>query len=66
MKVILRKNKTDNEMIDIVTNDYTGNGEILWTVIHSDFIRGETGMGVLVNELMERDGEITVNIKYAE
>jgi hypothetical protein len=59
MEVVLRKNTTDDEMIDIVTNGLTGN-EILWAVIHRDFMEGES---VVMNELMKMNGEITVTLE---
>lgn len=63
MEVILRKNSTDDEMIDIVTTKHTGNvhnREILWGVVHSDFIYGES---VAMDELMKQNGEITVSLE---
>jgi hypothetical protein len=59
MEVVLRKNTTDDEMIDIVTTKETGNihdKEILWGVVHSDFIEGE----IMMKELLDHNGEITV------
>jgi len=63
MEVILRANATDDEMVDIVTTRHTGNfhkREILWGVVHRDFIYSES---VMMDELMIKNGEITVTLE---
>jgi len=60
MEVVLRKNTTDDDMIDIVTKQAAIGKEILWGVVHQDFIQGES---VVMDELMKMNGEITVTLE---
>lgn len=62
MKAILRKNKTDDTMIDIVTKQrpLADNGfEFLWAVVHGDFLYGEGGA---LEEVFKANGEVEVEI----
>lgn len=38
MKAILRESKTDNDMIEIITISEVTGKEMLWAIVHSDFM----------------------------
>lgn len=61
MEIILRENKTDDEMIDIVTVLSTGK-EALWAVVHTDFIYGEDTM---LEEILKNNGEVIAKLLFA-
>lgn len=56
MKAILRRNTTDRQMIDLMTED--GRHTNLWAVLHEDFVWGEKP----VKDLIAAGKEVTVNI----
>ncbi len=60
MKITLRKNTTDPDMIDIVgMKDAERGVELLWGVVHADFLYGEGGA---LEEIFNANGEVTVEI----
>ena len=60
MEILLRKNATDPDMIDIVgMKDAERGVELLWGVVHADFLYGEGGA---LEEIFNANGEVTVEI----
>lgn len=60
MEIILRKNATDPDMIDIVgMKDAERGVELLWGVVHADFLHGEGGA---LEEIFNANGEVNVEI----
>ncbi|MCK5600619.1 hypothetical protein KAR91_02050 [Candidatus Pacearchaeota archaeon] len=61
MDVIFRKNATDADMIDIVGPSGAGTGgkEILWGVVHADFLYG---VGGALEEVFKANDEVLAQI----
>ena len=58
MDITLRKNKTDADMIDLVTLAANGK-EMLWAVVHADFLYGEGGA---LEEIFKANDEVVAQI----
>lgn len=60
MKAILRKNKTDPDMIEIITKSKypESRSEFVWAVVQEDFIVGED-----IQLDFNVDGELEIEIK---
>jgi hypothetical protein len=72
MKYIIRKHKSDPEMLEILSNIYygTNNWVHVWAVVHADFvdsfINDNNSEAKKISDKLSVDGECEIEIKLSE